>query len=147
MPLFEAQGYGNMDQIMQLTWEDFEDFGVKRLGHLKKLVCAIKKLKDSRHQRNGSTSDGNCMSGVGEVLLINVPPQRSTAEIRPYSHLMHGQHSPQTMTTFQHSPRALSASQVRNFCSTPFSVRLHNFLCVFRKRCYTGRNWFQSALV
>lgn len=45
--LFENQGYVDVKQVTQLTWEDLEDVGVKKLGHLKKLGLAIKKLKVS----------------------------------------------------------------------------------------------------
>lgn len=97
---FVAQGMSNVDQIMQLTWEDFEDIGVKKLGHLKKLVCALKKLKDNQLNRIstpvGSSANG---AGVSEVLLINVPSTpRHVGEIRPYYHSPQNQHS---LRTFQ----------------------------------------------
>ncbi|GMT35224.1 hypothetical protein PFISCL1PPCAC_26521, partial [Pristionchus fissidentatus] len=44
--VFESQGYTTVDKIRKLCWEDFEDIGVKRLGHLKRLQLALKKLKD-----------------------------------------------------------------------------------------------------
>lgn len=43
--LFESQGYDTVEKIQRLCWEDFEDIGVKRLGHLKRLQLALKKLK------------------------------------------------------------------------------------------------------
>lgn len=43
--LFESQGYYSMSEVQKLTWEDFEDIGIKKLGHLKRLGLAIKKMK------------------------------------------------------------------------------------------------------
>ncbi|VDL70961.1 unnamed protein product [Nippostrongylus brasiliensis] len=45
--VFDSQGYDSVQEVMKLSWEDFEDIGVKRLGHLKRLGLAIKKLKVS----------------------------------------------------------------------------------------------------
>ncbi|KJH41314.1 hypothetical protein DICVIV_12714 [Dictyocaulus viviparus] len=47
--VFHSQGYDSVQEVMKLSWEDFEDIGVKRLGHLKRLGLAIKKLKDYQH--------------------------------------------------------------------------------------------------
>ncbi|VDO44962.1 unnamed protein product [Haemonchus placei] len=47
--VFDSQGYDSVQEVMKLSWEDFEDIGVKRLGHLKRLGLAIKKLKVSEH--------------------------------------------------------------------------------------------------
>ncbi|KAK6110631.1 SAM domain (Sterile alpha motif) family protein [Brugia pahangi] len=43
--LFEDQGYCRIDEVKNFTWEDFEDIGIKKLGHLKRLGLAIKKMK------------------------------------------------------------------------------------------------------
>lgn len=50
--VFDSQGYDSVQEVMKLSWEDFEDIGVKRLGHLKRLGLAIKKLKDYRRSMN-----------------------------------------------------------------------------------------------
>ncbi|VDK87137.1 unnamed protein product [Litomosoides sigmodontis] len=44
--LFEDQGYCKIGEIQDFMWEDFEDIGIKKLGHLKRLGLAIKKIKD-----------------------------------------------------------------------------------------------------
>ncbi len=46
--MFESQGYCDLQEVLKLTWEDLEDIGIKRLGHLKRLGLAIKKMKVSR---------------------------------------------------------------------------------------------------
>ncbi|GMT07884.1 hypothetical protein PENTCL1PPCAC_30058, partial [Pristionchus entomophagus] len=56
---FESQGYDSVEKIHKLCWEDFEDIGVKRLGHLKRLQLALKKLKNKNMlpaQQTRSTS-------------------------------------------------------------------------------------------
>ncbi|XP_025413890.1 uncharacterized protein LOC112686008 isoform X2 [Sipha flava] len=42
----EAQGYSTIDDVTQLTWEDLEDIGIVKLGHQKRLILAIKRVKD-----------------------------------------------------------------------------------------------------
>lgn len=42
----EAQGYSTIDDVTQLTWEDLEDIGIVKLGHQKRLLLAIKRVKD-----------------------------------------------------------------------------------------------------
>uniref|UniRef100_A0A1I7T5K1 Caskin-2 n=1 Tax=Caenorhabditis tropicalis TaxID=1561998 RepID=A0A1I7T5K1_9PELO len=54
IPLFESQQYSTVKDILDLQWEDFEDIGVKRLGHLKRFGLTIKKLKD--HHRSSSSN-------------------------------------------------------------------------------------------
>lgn len=40
------QGYTTVDRVADLTWEDLEDIGIQKLGHQKKLMLAIKKVRD-----------------------------------------------------------------------------------------------------
>lgn len=42
----EAQGYSEVDSVTRLIWEDLEDFGIVKLGHQKRILLAIKKMKD-----------------------------------------------------------------------------------------------------
>lgn len=41
-----AQGYATVRDVAQLPWEDMEDIGIVKLGHQKKLLLAIKRVKD-----------------------------------------------------------------------------------------------------
>lgn len=45
-PNLSNQGYETIDDVLQLTWEDLEDIGVVKLGHQKRLLLAIKRIKD-----------------------------------------------------------------------------------------------------
>ena len=51
IPLFESQRYTTVRDLLELQWEDFEDIGVKRLGHLKRFGLTIKKLKVSGYYK------------------------------------------------------------------------------------------------
>ncbi|VDO27924.1 unnamed protein product [Onchocerca flexuosa] len=55
--LFEGQGYCTVAEIQNFTWDDFEDIGIKKLGHLKRLGLAIKKMKDHEFGRNQPKND------------------------------------------------------------------------------------------
>ncbi|CAG2059316.1 unnamed protein product, partial [Timema podura] len=37
-----------VEDVTQLTWEDLEDIGIVKLGHQKKIMLAIKRVKDVR---------------------------------------------------------------------------------------------------
>lgn len=43
-----CQGYSTIEDVTQLTWEDLEDIGIVKLGHQKKILLAIKRVKDLR---------------------------------------------------------------------------------------------------
>ncbi|RWS31914.1 Caskin-2-like protein [Leptotrombidium deliense] len=40
------QGYDTIDRVVELTWEDLEEIGIKKLGHQKRLMLAIKRIQD-----------------------------------------------------------------------------------------------------
>lgn len=39
------QGYDTIDKVCDLTWEDFEDIGITKLGHQKRLLVGIERIK------------------------------------------------------------------------------------------------------
>lgn len=47
-PALHQQGYQTVEDVTQLTWEDLEDIGIVKLGHQKKILLAIKRVKDVR---------------------------------------------------------------------------------------------------
>uniref|UniRef100_A0AC34QHT0 SAM domain-containing protein n=1 Tax=Panagrolaimus sp. JU765 TaxID=591449 RepID=A0AC34QHT0_9BILA len=57
--MFESQSCKTIKELEELSWEDFEEIGVKKLGHIKRLTIALKKLKTSREsrQKNNSAAD------------------------------------------------------------------------------------------
>ncbi|XP_013791121.1 caskin-2-like, partial [Limulus polyphemus] len=40
------EGYDTVDRVTELTWEDLEEIGIQKLGHQKKIMLAIKRVKD-----------------------------------------------------------------------------------------------------
>ena len=81
-----AEGYDTVDKACQVTWEDLEEIGITKLGHQKKLIMAIDKIRKSsktikenqndnaiydihpnhRISLNGSSMDGR-MGTIGRV--------------------------------------------------------------------------------
>jgi len=63
------QGYDSIDRVIQLTWEDLEEIGIKKLGHQKRLMLAIKRILDLS---NGS----RCLNNYN--ILPNSAPSSSS---------------------------------------------------------------------
>lgn len=61
-PALMSQGYVTVQDATQLAWEDLEDAGIVRLGHQKKFLLAIKRVKDIRTGKR-STSVQNPAEG------------------------------------------------------------------------------------
>lgn len=40
------QGYDTIDRVTDLAWEDLEEIGIQKLGHQKKIMLAIKRIRD-----------------------------------------------------------------------------------------------------
>ncbi|CAN8002658.1 unnamed protein product [Ixodes hexagonus] len=82
------QGYHTVDRAADLTWEDLEDIGIQKLGHQKKMMLAIKKIRDlnSGSRRTGNYGDIRHSSvDMGQVLS-----QRTTAQgLIPVGHPYH----------------------------------------------------------
>ena len=55
--LFESQNCKTIKDLEELSWEDFEDIGIKKLGHMKRLDIALK-LKTNREMRQKGNSEG-----------------------------------------------------------------------------------------
>lgn len=60
------QGYDSIERVAQLTWEDFEDIGIKKLGHQKRLTLAIKRIQDLNNgvTRSSATHFSNLTSSI-----------------------------------------------------------------------------------
>ena len=51
-----GQGYTTIHQVLSICVEDLEDIGFYKLGHQKRLLLAIKKIKDLSQRQNGRCS-------------------------------------------------------------------------------------------
>ncbi|XP_075374972.1 caskin-2 [Mycteria americana] len=45
-------GYDSITIVTDLTWEDLQEIGINKLGHQKKIMLAVKKLRDLRRSLN-----------------------------------------------------------------------------------------------
>lgn len=77
-PVLVSQGYTTVQEATQLTWEDLEDAGIVRLGHQKKILLAIKRVKDIRAGKRSTslqtpeTTRIQIHPGQTHVRIINV---------------------------------------------------------------------------
>lgn len=57
----QQQGYNKVNDVIGIAWEDLEEIGIQRLGHQKKMMLAIKRLKDiqSGIKRFSSSTNNN----------------------------------------------------------------------------------------
>ncbi|EEB16625.1 ankyrin repeat-containing protein, putative [Pediculus humanus corporis] len=83
IPIFRQQGYQSVEDVTQLAWEDLEEAGVVKLGHQKRLLLAIKRVKDIRA--------GKVFSHLGSHTLITQAelhtPSPGSVEV-PYHNTM-----------------------------------------------------------
>ncbi|XP_064323546.1 caskin-2 isoform X2 [Phalacrocorax carbo] len=49
-------GYDSITIVTDLTWEDLQEIGINKLGHQKKIMLAVKKLRDLRKSLNQAES-------------------------------------------------------------------------------------------
>ncbi|CAH1156167.1 unnamed protein product [Phaedon cochleariae] len=68
LPAFLEQNYQTVDDVTQLTWEDLEEFGIVKLGHQKKIMLAIKRIKDIKAGKRIHT-DANRIYATQDVLV------------------------------------------------------------------------------
>ncbi|PNF26568.1 hypothetical protein B7P43_G13253 [Cryptotermes secundus] len=75
-PALHQQGYQTVEDVTQLTWEDLEDIGIVKLGHQKKILLAIKRVKDVRAGKRFPLQLGT------DIILTNLPPHPGQTQIR-----------------------------------------------------------------
>ncbi|XP_056634339.1 caskin-1 isoform X1 [Diorhabda sublineata] len=84
LPALLEQNYQTVDDVTQLTWEDLEEFGIVKLGHQKKIMLAIKRIKDIKSGKR--IHNDNRIYATQDVLVHapvdlpspGVPPVHST---------------------------------------------------------------------
>lgn len=65
-----AQGYETVHDVTQLPWEDMEDIGIVKLGHQKKLLLAIKRVKDILSGKWVLQGGGSCNIMVSVISVL-----------------------------------------------------------------------------
>lgn len=85
----KAQGYTNVRQVTNITWEDLEDIGILKLGHQKKFLLAIKRIEDilsgKRIHASGSQNPYHSVM-VLIIILINIYSLYSSVNILMFVH-------------------------------------------------------------
>jgi hypothetical protein len=74
-PALHQQGYQTVEEVTQLTWEDLEDIGIVKLGHQKKILLAIKRVKDVRAGKRFPLQLGT------DIVLTNLPPHPGQTQV------------------------------------------------------------------
>ncbi|XP_069157327.1 caskin-2 isoform X3 [Procambarus clarkii] len=98
------QKYTSVEQMTQLTWEDLEDIGITKLGHQKKVMLAIKRVKDiMAGKKFTNTQDPRQQShyGAHEIMISREASEgrdqyASVPEFRTFSgpgHYGNGEHN------------------------------------------------------
>ncbi|CAD5215810.1 unnamed protein product [Bursaphelenchus okinawaensis] len=76
--LFETEGYTTMDKAEELTFEDLEDMGIKKLGHIKRICLALKKLKTCRRKQE---MDSSLARPTTSMTTLNYPRHPSQSSL------------------------------------------------------------------
>lgn len=120
------QGYNSVSQVAELIWEDLEEIGIKKLGHQKKIMLAIRKVRDFnnglRHHVNHVSTFSQLSSGYYSLPDQQFPSQHVTITS------IQNQPSPTTeapvfheLKTFQQSPTLTINPEFRMFDQTTFN--------------------------
>ncbi|XP_009574826.1 PREDICTED: caskin-2 [Fulmarus glacialis] len=108
-------GYDSITIVTDLTWEDLQEIGINKLGHQKKIMLAVKKLRDLRKSLNQAEAT---------LARHKVP---SALEIVTIESLENGEcQSPHTpkMTTFQDSELSYELqTAMTNSCHETLSIK------------------------
>ncbi|KAK3586047.1 hypothetical protein CHS0354_033170 [Potamilus streckersoni] len=67
--ILASQGYDSVDQVTEITWEDLEEIGIQKLGHQKKIMLAIDRLK----RINSGVKRMSTMDGRGSLEMLEPP--------------------------------------------------------------------------
>ncbi|XP_052069071.1 caskin-2-like isoform X2 [Mytilus californianus] len=93
-----SQGYADIDSVTDISWEDLEEIGISKLGHQKKIMLAVDRLKRIvSNAKRQSTLDGK--RGSAEILD---PPHNNISN----------RHSGEAM--YNHRPRKSSSGESLN---------------------------------
>lgn len=92
LPAFIDQGYQTIDAVTQLAWEDLEEFGIVKLGHQKKIMLAIKRIKDIKAGKR-INSDSSRIYATQDV-LVHVPMDLPSPGVPQVHSTFHSFHQP-----------------------------------------------------
>ncbi|XP_076339708.1 caskin-2-like isoform X2 [Tachypleus tridentatus] len=84
------EGYDTVDRVTELAWEDLEEIGIQKLGHQKKIMLAIKRVKDIntgtyRSNYRRGLQPHSMDAGSGDVATLPQPTSLGHA-VQPVLH-------------------------------------------------------------
>ncbi|KYO31148.1 caskin-2 isoform D [Alligator mississippiensis] len=88
-------GYDSITILTELTWEDLQEIGINKLGHQKKIMLAVKKLRDLRKSLNQAEANPATRKIPGTLDIVTIESIENGECQSP--------HTPK-MITFQDSP-------------------------------------------
>ncbi|NXL41288.1 CSKI2 protein, partial [Podilymbus podiceps] len=89
-----SNGYDSITIVTDLTWEDLQEIGINKLGHQKKIMLAVKKLRDLRKSLNQAEATLARRKVPGALDIVTIESLENGECQSP--------HTPK-MTTFQDS--------------------------------------------
>ncbi|XP_055714693.1 uncharacterized protein LOC129808816 isoform X2 [Phlebotomus papatasi] len=115
-----AQGYQTVRDVTQLTWEDLEDIGIVRLGHQKKILLAIKRVRD--------IISGKWVAPPGQCTTLRQTRGKSLESLEDPADRINSTHltfnAPETFychqSTLNHQIRPYSSAMVATFANMPW---------------------------
>ena len=85
-PTLAAQGYNNVKDVLSISIEDLEDIGFFMLGHQKRLLLGIKRLKELRSGKKLSLPEYH----PEEVTMSSLPPTLNSKQSFSSFHALPG---------------------------------------------------------
>ncbi|XP_019398094.1 PREDICTED: caskin-2 isoform X4 [Crocodylus porosus] len=65
-------GYDSITILTELTWEDLQEIGINKLGHQKKIMLAVKKLRDLRKSLNQAEANPATRKIPGTLDIVTI---------------------------------------------------------------------------
>ncbi|XP_054026522.1 caskin-2 [Dryobates pubescens] len=108
-------GYDSITIVTDLTWEDLQEIGINKLGHQKKIMLAVKKLRDLRKSLNQAEATLVRRKVPGALDIVTIESLENGECQSP--------HTPK-MTTFQDSELSYELqTAMSNSCHETLSIK------------------------
>ncbi|NWZ61051.1 CSKI2 protein, partial [Acrocephalus arundinaceus] len=108
-------GYDSITIVTDLTWEDLQEIGINKLGHQKKIMLAVKKLRDLRKSLNQAEATLAKRKVPGSLDIVTIESLENGECQSP--------HTPK-MTTFQDSELSYELqTAMSNSCHDTLSIK------------------------
>ncbi|XP_010001031.1 PREDICTED: caskin-2 [Chaetura pelagica] len=108
-------GYDSITIVTDLTWEDLQEIGINKLGHQKKIMLAVKKLRDLRKSLNQAEATLTRRKVPGALDIVTIESLENGECQSP--------HTPK-MTTFQDSELSYELqTAMSNSCHETLSIK------------------------